>query len=444
MQSEEFNWIKAKKTAEDLIFAYFAENLKDVEIQVLEGAWEGMTYEQMTERYHLSLNYLRGDIGSRLWKKLSEALGETVTKTNFKEALQRAEEKSIKARKGSNNNLEREIPFPSGSLSAHSPFYIQRGNVESLCYTACEEAGALIRIKAPKLMGKTSLINKILNHAQRQNYKTVYIDLQGVERNIVQNLDKLLRWLCLQVTRQLNLENQLKTYWDTDILGSNDNCTGYFEEYILQRLERPLVIALDTVDRLFEYREIIEDFFGMLRSWHEKRNTSFLWQNFRLIVSHATEAYLPLNINRSPFNAGFPVELSEFTPEQVKILSQLYKLDIEEEEQIQLHNIIGGHPYLVSLAFYHLSRKNLSFNNLLENCDSEAGIYRNHLRQYLELLQKNPLEIKALQRVVTSSEPVELDSIQAYKLHSLGLIQYHNNYVIPRFELYKSYFSRVL
>ena len=34
-------------------------------------------------------------------------------------------------------------------------------------------------------------------------------------------------WFCLMVGRQLELENRLKDYWDTEILGSNDNCTVY-------------------------------------------------------------------------------------------------------------------------------------------------------------------------------------------------------------------------
>lgn len=444
MSNAEFNGIAAKKTADQLIFSHFSENLKDVELQVLEGAWEGLTYEQMAEQYHLSVNYLRGDVGSKLWKKLSEALGEPVTKTNFKEALQRASESLLIPQKTPESLINLEITFPSGSISPDSSLYIQRNDIESLCYATLDKEGSLIRIKAPKLMGKTSLVNAILHYAQTQSYQCVYLDLQGVEHSILQNLDKLLRWLCLQVIRQLQLENNLRSYWDTDILGSNDNCTGYFEDYILPSLETPFVLALDGVDQLFEYRAVVEDFFGMLRSWHEKGKTSKLWTLFRLILSHSTEVYVPLNINRSPFNAGLPIELSELTPQQVQTLAQLHGLNLSEEEQAKLRQIIGGHPYLIRLAFYHLTMKNLSFKDLLENYASDNGIYGDHLRGYLELLQNNPLETQALKKVVTATESIQLESIQAYKLHSLGLIQYVNNGVIPRFELYKSYFSRVL
>jgi hypothetical protein len=39
---------------------------------------------------------------------------------------------------------------------------------------------------------------------------------------------------------------------------------------------------------------------------------------------------------------------------------------------------------------------------------------------------------------------VELDSMQIYKLHSLGLVQQQNNQVVPRCNLYRAYFRRVL
>jgi hypothetical protein len=69
-----FTWTEARQVAEQIVIKNSHERLKDVEIEVLQGAWKGLTYENMAEIYHLSVNYLRGDIGPKLWKKLSEAL----------------------------------------------------------------------------------------------------------------------------------------------------------------------------------------------------------------------------------------------------------------------------------------------------------------------------------------------------------------------------------
>jgi hypothetical protein len=106
--------------------------------------------------------------------------------------------------------------------------------------------------------------------------------------------------------------------------------------------------------------------------------------------------------------------------------------------------MVGGHPYLVRLAMYYVSSLKVTMERLLEEAPTEAGIYSNHLRRHLETLQKSPELALALKKVVTSLEPIELDSMQIYKLHSMGLVQRQNNYVMPRCNLYREYFFRVL
>jgi hypothetical protein len=154
------------------------------------------------------------------------------------------------------------LQFPEGSVALDSPFYIQRSSIDSLCRETVIKPGALIRIKAPEMMGKTSLMTRILARAVREKYQAVYLDLSAADLGILTNLDKFLRWLCLMVSRQLKLENKLNEYWNTDILGSNDNCTVYFEEYLLAETPAPLVLGLDEVARLFAYTEVVEDFSG--------------------------------------------------------------------------------------------------------------------------------------------------------------------------------------
>ncbi len=448
-----FTWEEAKQVTDNLVFAHPSEHLKDVEMLVLQGSWEGLSYERMAEQYHLSVNYLRGDVGQKLWKKLSDVLGEEVNKNNFKSALERAGERQEKLAATFDDSLSAvasvsELPFPEGSVSLDSPFYLERDGVELLCYETIVKPGSLIRIKAPRLMGKTSLMNRILSYAMAYKYSTVYLDFSGVERAILTNLDKFLRWFCFMVGRQLGLENRLDDYWDTDILGSNDNCTVYFEEYLLAEINSPFVLGLDEVDRIFPYTEVIEDFFGMLRSWHEKGKISQRWQQLRLLMAHSTEVYISLDINQSPFNAGMPVELLEFDQKQVQDLAVLHGLNWHPSQVEKLMAMVGGHPYLVRLAMYQVSALKMRLAELLQDAPTEAGIYSNHLRRHLDLLQRGLPESQtlqaALQKVVTSSEPVELDSMQIYKLHSMGLVQRQDNHVMPRCNLYREYFRRVL
>jgi serine/threonine-protein kinase len=199
---------------------------------------------------------------------------------------------------------------------------------------------------------------------------------------------------------------------------------------------------LDEVDRVFPYREVASDFFGLLRAWHEQGKIRNIWKRLRLIVAHSTEVYVPLNINESPFNVGLPIEVPEFTPEQVQDLAHRHGLNWTGVQVQQLMDMVGGHPYLVEQAISQLKvHSNLSLDQLLETSTTEAGIYGNHLRRYWYLIQQHPEFLEALDKVVTASSSVRLESMQAYKLHSMGLVYLQGNQVALRCNLYRQYFG---
>ncbi|HAJ63893.1 MAG TPA: hypothetical protein DCP31_35525, partial [Cyanobacteria bacterium UBA8543] len=199
--------------------------------------------------------------------------------------------------------------FTARPVSLDSPFYVERPPIESNCYNEIEEPGALIRIKALRQMGKTSLTNRILAHARSQNYRTVRLNLRQAERAVLSNLDKFLRWFCANVSSQLHLEPMLDPYWDETLMGSMISCTTYFQAYLLEQIDSPLVLSLDEVEWIFEYPDIAQDFFPLLRNWYEEANNLEIWQRLRLVVVHSTEVYIPLKIHQSPFNVGLSVEL---------------------------------------------------------------------------------------------------------------------------------------
>jgi hypothetical protein len=265
-----------------------------------------------------------------------------------------------------------------GQVPLDSPFYVERPPIEWLCYETFLQPGALIRIKAPKQMGKTSLMARILQSARVEGLKTVPLSLQLADSAVCTDLNRFLQWFCAVVTRRLGLPNRVIEYWD-EIFGSNYNCTDYFENYLLAEIESPIVLALDEVDVVFDYPEISTDFFGMLRAWYEKakygNGGSDVWEKLRLVVVHSTEIYIPLNINQSPFNIGLSVELPEFTAVQVQDLATRHGLDWGMEEVERLMKLTNGHPYLVQVALHHISSETIALDELLETATYEDSIY---------------------------------------------------------------------
>lgn len=331
--------------------------------------------------------------------------------------------------------------YPNGSVPLGSPFYLERVPFEAQIDREIRKPGALVRIKAPNEMGKTSLLIRILNAAKQIDYRTVSLNLEQVDRSILSDLNQFLRWLCANAARQLQLKPNLDEYWDED-LGSKISCTAYFEDYLLAEISTPLILAIDEVNQLFEHPQVAKDFLPLLRSWYEEAKTLPIWQKLRLIVVHSTEIYVPLDLNQSPFNVGLPVQLNKFSQIEVQYLAKCYGLDWANfEESQQLMDMVRGHPSLVHTAIYHLSRGDITLPQLLETAPTATGIYKHHLQRHWVTLSEQPELAQALDLVISATQPMSLAPIVAYKLSSLGLIERLEDKAIPGCELYRQAFK---
>ncbi|MEG5053057.1 MULTISPECIES: NB-ARC domain-containing protein [unclassified Microcoleus] len=74
--------------ADDLVFAKTGEHLEDLQEAILGGVWEGKKYSQIAEVSHCSEGHVR-NVASKLWKRLSNVLGEEITPSNLHSTLER-------------------------------------------------------------------------------------------------------------------------------------------------------------------------------------------------------------------------------------------------------------------------------------------------------------------------------------------------------------------
>lgn len=344
------------------------------------------------------------------------------------------------------NHLDRNRPqiyveFPSGPVPLGSNFYIERHPIEGQIDREITQPGSVIRIKAPRQMGKSSLLLRLLDRAKKLNYRTAYIDFLQAENEIFSSLDKFLRWFCANVSRQLQLPPMLDDYWDEDI-GSKVSSTVYFQGYLLDRIDTPLVLALNEVNRMFEYPNIAQEFLSLLRSWYEEAKQDESLQKLRLVLVHSTEVYINFDLNQSPFNIGLPVRLPEFNLEQTIDLARCHGLDwTDGTDAKKLIAMVGGHPYLVRLVFYHLVNSSQSLDVLLENAHKITGIYSDRLREYLAILQKHTELGTAVKLLIADEAGAKLDSIPAYKLESMGIVKLDGDRATFSCNLYRQFFA---
>lgn len=320
--------------------------------------------------------------------------------------------------------------------------YVERPPIENNCYQKLLNEGALLRIKAPKKMGKTWLVSQVFESLGSQSYRTARLSLKEIDREDLIALETLLSCFCREISRELNLTSQVEEYWEEEKRGNKSKCTSYFQDYLLPDKKSPLVLAIDDVDWLFQYPSVCAEFCSMLRNWHDRSKTSRIWTQLRLIVVLSTEEYIKLPDNQSPFNVGTEIKLTEFTREQIQAFAQYYGL---EENNIQLSrwiNLVGGHPYLLSLIFSHLSMyPEVNVTDVFDVASTEQGIYSFYLREFLEMLKRNPDLRKAFKSVINSTETVALETSTGYKLQSMGLIKWQGNQALPSCQLYREYFS---
>ncbi|MEO0769416.1 MAG: AAA-like domain-containing protein, partial [Cyanobacteria bacterium J06649_4] len=355
--------------------ALLPDRLNTIQESVFSQCWQGASYQEIARLLGYDAIYIRG-IGSRLWKQLSGVFGEKITKSNFQAIIRQC------LFSQSSTNLRFSSPstysmLEQTCLSAacksdvnQEDFYIQRPPIEKHCYEAIVQQGALIRIKAPKQMGKTLLMTKILLCAQKHRHHTVVVSLRLADGHVFENLDRFLQWFCAVICDQLELSVDLEKNWKP-IFGSNYNCTQFLGRTLLSQLSNPVVIALDDVDVLFEHPQIASDFLGLLRAWSEKAKHSVAqndpWHLLKLLVIHSTEVYIPLHQHQSPFNVGLSVELPDFTSQQVMNLAALYGVSWTEAEVDSIMALIGGKPNLIRLSLDWVLENSTSVEEIIDN-----------------------------------------------------------------------------
>ena len=255
-------------------------------------------------------------------------------------------------------------------------------------------------------------------------------------------MDRFLQWFCAVIGRDFGVKAKPTDDWD-EMFGANSNCEEFFEQYLLNdNDDRPLVIAIENLDRIFLHEAIEVDFCGLLRGWHEQGKHDKRWGKLRLVLAYSMESFTTKDINQSPFNVGTPIDLDEFTIAQVQELAALHGLSPSQIEPIS--ELIGGHPYLVRLAFYNLASGATSIEQILQNAATDVGLFSKHLTTRLAKLEKDTELSTILRSLVNSPQPIRFDLATTAKLDGMGLILRTETGVKIRNELYRRYFQNRL
>lgn len=335
------------------------------------------------------------------------------------------------------------LEVPRGAVRLESKYYIKRKQEDSFI-KHIENPGSLLRIRGPRQFGKTSLLTRVIAYADEQEYDIVTIDFQEFEEDTMSDLDEFLWEFCSYFAEEFYLEDELKKRWERP-RAKKQICTAFIEKDILRKRDKPLLLALDEADRLFNFPETSTEFFLLLRSWHEKSKVpnKRVWEKFRLVLSYSTEAKLAIrDLNASPFNVGEEAKLYPFTEAQVVDLTQRHALNWDSNQLQYIMQLLEGQPYLTRRAMYLLAKEEYTFEQLQQTADKHNGPFSDHLRHHL--LNIRPLEdiVEAMRSIIERG--VCDDPILATRLEATGLVKGSPPNVVPSNGLYASYFKEQL
>jgi len=165
------------KIADEAVFTKKGVHLTDIQKIILQGAWRGYTYEEIADIEGYSDKYLKRDVGPRLWKILSEALGEKVSKKNFRTAIQRRLE-------ATNSKLHRETTVINthhdwGEAVDVSIFYGRTPELATLGQWIVHERCRLVALLGMAGIGKTALSVKLAKQIQDEFEYVVWRSLRN-------------------------------------------------------------------------------------------------------------------------------------------------------------------------------------------------------------------------------------------------------------------------
>jgi len=330
---------------------------------------------------------------------------------------------------------------PIGSIPINSPFYITRYSNKKAIQNL-EGRYTLIRIKAPSQYGKTSLLNRLTNQSEKNKYFVVYFNFEEFDKFLLKNLEELLTFICDMIAYELNITIDLNP--KIAKLLTPKTITTKKMAKILSKIPTSLVIAIDEADRLFEYKDVSDEFFSLLRAWYENGKSDPLWEKLKIILSHSTEPLLGIsNINQSPFhNVGVGIEIQPFNKREIDTLAKRYNIFLNKNELNDIKEFLGGHPYLTQQTLYTMTMENKSLSDIIKESNHRNSIFKKHMQHYLLKVKDNPKLIAVLKDIIQNKRTI--DDKSCYILEATGLIRDFNGKFQFSCKLYHDFFNRKL
>ncbi len=258
-----------------------------------------------------------------------------------------------------------------GTVQAGAGIYLPRPADDELLAHCL--AGDFCYVLTARQMGKSSLMVRTAERLREQERRAVIIDLTRLGTNL--EAEQWYLGLIDEIVEQLDLDIDYRAKWEEHAhLGATQRLSRFLREELLEALSEPLVIFIDEIDTTLSL-PFSDDFFAAIRACYNARSTDPAYKRLSFVLlGVATPGDLIRDPQRTPFNIGARIDLTDFTLEQalplaegfanceLRITNPQSPITSPEESKVETLKLVlswtGGHPYLTQRLCRTLLERN--------------------------------------------------------------------------------------